>query len=255
MSALQGKRILVTRPRRQAAELISRLVELGTQPVAFPVIEVAPIEDTTYLDAAIAALDRFTWVIFTSANGVEAFWQRLTACGKDAAAFHGIKVAAIGPVTAEALRQRGVEPGFVPPEYVAEAIAEGLGDVLGQRILLPRADIARKALAVELAKRGALPTEITVYRTQAARPDPQTLDELRRGVDVLTFTSSSTVRSFMQVIEQEGIPLPPSAVIACIGPITAETARQLGMRVDLVAAEYTTAGLVEALIAYFNKLP
>lgn len=254
MSSLQRKRILVTRPRQQAHALLDRLAGLGAVPVAFPVIAVAPVEDPAPLDAAIASLDAFQWVIFTSANGVEAFWERLAAGGKDGRALAGIKVAAIGPVTRQALLERGVEPCFVPQEYVAEAIVAGMGDVNGQRILLPRADIARQALADELQKRGALPTELASYRTQAVRPAPAALAELRAGVDVVTFTSSSTVRSFVQILEQEDIRLSSQTVIACIGPITATTACQLGLRVDLVAEEYTSAGLVEALVEYFEKL-
>ena len=150
------------------------------------------------------ALGEFQWVIFTSVNGVRAFWERLAAAGRDAGIFEpGIRVAAIGPATARALEERGVQPQFIPEEYVAEAIAAGIGNVSGQRILLPRADIARKALAEALRGGGATVDEVAAYRTLPAEPDPRVADELRKGVDVITFTSSSTVRYFVELLGEE----------------------------------------------------
>jgi uroporphyrinogen-III synthase len=249
---LAGMRVLITRPRAQAAALIEKLASLGAIPVIFPTIEITPPEDPAQLDQAIADLPAYHWVIFTSVNGVSAFWQRLAALGKDNQAFSGIKVAAIGPATAQALQERGVRPAFVPEEYVAEAILPGLGEVTGQRILLPRADIARKALVDELTRQGAFPEEIAAYHTVPARPDPQALSELEQGVDIATFTSSSTVRSFIEILgERATTGLLQDAVIACIGPVTAEEARQRGLVVDVVAEEYTVDGLVEALVKYF----
>jgi len=284
-SALAGKRILVTRPRAQAADLCDKLAALGAEPILFPTIEIAPMEDYSALDRAITALDwpegraRYQWVIFTSVNGVAAFWERLSvgaggstfahrAPAPPAATAH-LQFAAIGPATARALEQRGVRVTFIPDEYVAEAIVEGLGDVNGQWILLPRADIAREALAVELSRRGAIVHEIAVYRTLPAAPDPQGLYELRRGVDAVMFTSSSTVRNFVALLSggakyvdaanmrrlgRDGVPMPSlgRAIIACIGPITAQTAREVGLPVDVVAQEYTLDGLVAALAGYFS---
>ena len=151
MASLSGKRVLITRPRDQAEELCRQLESLGARPVLFPTIQIAPPADPAPLDRAIASLAGYQWVIFTSANGVRAFWERLAAAGRDSRVFGpGIRVAAIGPATARALEDRGVQPQFIPEEYVAEAIAAGIGNVSGQRILLPRADIARKALAEAL---------------------------------------------------------------------------------------------------------
>ncbi|HEX9012025.1 MAG TPA: uroporphyrinogen-III synthase, partial [Anaerolineaceae bacterium] len=135
MSGIAGKRILITRPREQADGLAAELEQLGAVPVLLPAIEIAPMEDPAALDAAIETLGEFRWVIFTSANGVTAFWSRLGALGKDENALAGLRVAAIGPATARALEERGVRPDFVPTEHIAEAILPGLGEVRGQRIL------------------------------------------------------------------------------------------------------------------------
>lgn len=249
MTPLAGKRILITRPRAQAADLCAKLAALGAQPIVFPTIEIAPLEDTSRLDRAINQLSSYDWVIFTSVNGVAAFWNRLIAAGKDAGALVGIKVAAIGPATAQALKQRGIQARFMPDEYVADAIVEGIRDVRGQRILLPRADIAREALAVELERLGGMVDEIAAYRTVPAAPDTRGSAELRRGVDAITFTSSSTVRNFVALADRET----GGAIVACIGPITAQTARELGLPVDVMATEYTLDGLVAALVDHFSR--
>lgn len=252
MPAMRGRRILVTRPRAQAAAFCQRLSALGAEPILFPTIEIAPLDDYAALDRAIAAPDKYHWIIFTSVNGVAAFWNRLAAAGADEPIFGAAKFAAIGPATARALQERGVRAEFIPSEYVAEAVANGIGDVAGQWILLPRADTAREALAVELARRGAIVHEVAAYRTLPATPDPQGLAELRRGVDALTFTSSSTVRNFAALAGQVTNALQDPA-IACIGPITAQTVRELGWPVHVVAALYTTDGLVAALNDYFSQ--
>jgi uroporphyrinogen-III synthase len=267
MTSLTGKRILVTRPRAQAAGMCDKLAALGAEPILFPTIEIAPMDDYSALDQAIAALDKYQWIIFTSVNGVAAFWYRLTVVG--ASLVPALKIAAIGPATAQALAKRGVRAEFIPEEYVAERILDGVGNVAGQWILLPRADIAREALADELSQHGAIVHEIAAYRTLPAVPDPQGLTELRRGVDAITFASSSTVRNFVALLSgsaryidaanyrrmgHDGIPMPSlnRAAIACIGPITAQTAREVGLPVDVMAQEYTMDGLVAALVEYFS---
>jgi uroporphyrinogen III methyltransferase / synthase len=251
--ALRGKRVLVTRPRAQAEGLVERLAELGAEPVVFPTIAIAPLEDTSQLDQAIRKLTTYRWVIFTSANGVAAFWSRLAVLGYDKRRFSAVKVAAIGPATTAALVEHGVKPDFVPAEFVAEAIVPGLGEVSGQRILLPRAEIARKALVDELRRLGAQPDEIAVYRTIHPQPSPAALAELEAGVDVATFTSSSTVRGFFELLgAQRAAAVLKGAIIACIGPITAETAQEYGLAVTVVAAEYSMEGLVRAIEAYFQ---
>jgi uroporphyrinogen III methyltransferase / synthase len=248
-TVLAGKRILVTRPRAQADSLCERLATLGAQPILFPTIEIAPPEDYGPLDQALASLAEYDWVILTSVNGVAAFWSRLQAVG--AALPPSVRLAAIGPATAQALEEQGVRAEFVPDEYIAESIVAGLGDVQGQRVLLPRADIARRALGDDLAARGAIVTEVVAYRTLPAAPDPAGLAELRRGVDVIIFTSSSTVRNFVALVGSASHSL--TAVVACIGPITAATAHDAGLPVNVVAQEYTTEGVVAALAEYFSR--
>ncbi|HEY4689062.1 MAG TPA: uroporphyrinogen-III synthase [Anaerolineae bacterium] len=252
MKPLKGRRILVTRPRAQAVSLCERLAALGGESIVLPTLEIAPLEDTSLLDRAINQLTNYHWVIFTSVNGVAALWDRLEAMRKDTRVFDSVRVAAIGPATARALEMRNVRARFVPSEYIAEAIAAGIGDVRGCRILLPRADIARETLAVELERRGAIVDSIAAYRTLPAPLDPNSLAELRRGVDAILFTSSSTVRSLVEQVGRDD--LSPLTVMACIGPVTAQTARDLGLAVDVVAKEHTINGLVTALVGYFSEL-
>jgi uroporphyrinogen-III synthase len=258
---LSGRRVVVTRPEEQAEGLCSRLRALGAEPVEFPVIAIAPPETGGPLDQAIARLSSYDWLIFTSVNGVEYFWARLEAlealaagpaqfAAAKVAAIGPAKVAAIGPATATALRQRGVQVCLVPAEYRAEAILDEIGDVAGQTILLPRADIARPALADGLRGKGAQVDEVPAYRTVPAIPAAAAFDALRAGVDVITFTSSSTVHSF--VAQTAGLSYGDPRV-ACIGPVTATTARELGLRVDVVAKEYTIDGLLEALDAWSGE--
>lgn len=247
-SPLAGKRILITRPRAQAAELYERLLGLGAKPMLFPTIAIAPMEDCAALDTAIMDLEHYAWLIFTSVNGVEFFCLRLEH------QLRGLprpepfpKVAAIGPATARALEVRDLPPTFIPTEHVAEALAQGLGEVRGQRVLLPHAELARETLAAELMRRGAIVHEVPTYRTIPAIPSPSALFELQQGVDIITFTSASTVKNFVALVGKEF----PPAVIACIGPITADTAHELGLPVQIVAHDYTTEGLLAALIAYY----
>ncbi len=269
-SSLAGRRILVTRPREQAAALCHKLSALGAEPIPFPTIEIAPMSNYAALDDALRQLDQYHWVIFTSVNGVHAFWSRLALTGLQNPTSFTCKFAAIGPATGAALEQHGVRAEYIPDEYVAEALAGGLGDVDGKKILLPRAEAAREVLAVELGRRGATVHEIAAYRTQPGSPDPQALAELRRGVDAITFTSSSTVRNFVMLVgaspdnagvsvfharEPGGLPRQwvGNPVIACIGPITAQTAKDAGLLVDVIASQYTEDGLIAALADHFAR--
>jgi uroporphyrinogen III methyltransferase / synthase len=249
---LQGKRILITRPRAQSAGFARRLEALGAVPILFPVIEIAPVKVSRALDQALRELDQYDWLVLTSANGVQVTWKRLSDLHIQALP-EGLKVAAIGPKTAAALRSLGVKPDFVPDEYVAEAILPGLGELRGCRVLLLRADLARPALPQAIRQGGGVATELAVYNTVAAEPDPKALEALRQGVDVVTFTSSSTVRNFVHLVRRAGMEpaaLPGNPLCACIGPITAQTAREEGLSPDLVASEYTTEGLINALLDF-----
>ncbi len=240
------KRIVVTRPRLQADSFLDGLRVAGFEPICLPVIEIRPMDENIELDKALASLSQYEWIVFTSVNGVDVLWSRLPAGTRLP------RVAAIGPKTAKALRDRGVTPQFVPDEYVAESILPGLGDVRGKRILLPRAEIARKALPEAIRAGGGTAHEIAVYRTLPAQPDAAALQALRMGVDWLTFTSPSTVENFLEVVRGAGLDplnLPGSPKVACIGPITERAAHQAGFDVALVATDYTTEGLVRALRA------
>ena len=251
---LLGRRIIVTRAREQAHELSAPLAKLGASTIELPTIRIAPLADTRELDNAIGRVHDFDWTIFTSVNGVRYFWDRLAAIGRSSSIFEGIQVAAIGSATAAALRERGMQPDFVPDEFVAERVAEGLGDVRGQRILVPRAEIARKTLPEILTNAGAYVTEIATYRTLPGQPDATAQAALEQGVDAITFTSSSTVRNFMPLANGLMAALSSDVLVACIGPITARAAEEGGLRVTVVAQEYTIPGLVDAVVDAFGQL-
>jgi uroporphyrinogen III methyltransferase/synthase len=256
---LQGKRIVVTRPEAQAGGLVARLRELGAEPIVCPAIAIVPPTDYTALDTAIAHLDTYDRLIVTSANGVRALLGRMAELGRDVGALTRLSIGAIGPATARALDEYRLRAGFVPTVYVAEAILDEIGDVAGQRILLPRADIAREALAVGLRAKGALVDEIAAYRTVPGDGARELVAQLQRQqIDAVTFTSSSTVRYLLDGLEAAGLErdvaraLLQRSTIACIGPITAATAHAEGLRVDVEAREYTGEGLVVALVEWFE---
>lgn len=247
---LRSKRIVVTRPKKQATEFVALLTALGAEVIGFPTIQIAPAADPAPLDNALAQLVSYDWVIFTSVNGVTAFWERLNLRG---ASFFGPRVAAIGPATARALQTRGVRPDFVPQEYIAKSIAAGMGDMPNSAILLPQGELADQDLAILLDQGGAQVTEIITYRTLPAKSYSAALSALHRGVDAITFTSSSTVQGFLDLMDREPEMSLENTLVACIGPITAETARDLGLNVGVVASEYTVEGLARAVVEYFAK--
>lgn len=241
-------KIVITRPRAQADEFAEQLRSAGFETVYFPVIEIRSMEDNTALDRALEKLDCYEWIVFTSVNAVNVVFGRLPS------SFHierlNVKFAAIGPKTAGALKKHGITPHFVPEEYIAEAILPGLGDVRGKWVLLPRAEIARKALPEAIFQADGIPHEISVYKTLPAQPDPEGLAALRSGVDVITLTSPSTVQNFAAIARQNGLDplhLPNNPVFACIGPITEQAAKEEGLANLVVAKNYTSEGLTEAI--------
>ena len=249
------KRILVTRPRAQAADLRKALQAAGCEPIYFPVIEIRPVEDMSKLDEAIRNIASYDWVVFTSVNAVDVFFTKVFPLlkGEEARA----RFAAIGPKTAEALRKHGVEPDFIPDEYVAEIIIPGLGNVRGKRILLPQAELARKVLEDAITAAGGFAHPVTVYQTIPTAPDEKGLVALRSGVDVITLTSPSTVHNFVAIAKVHGLDplhLPKHPLFACIGPITEQAAREEGVSNLVVAKEYTTDGLIELISKFANKL-
>lgn len=249
---LWGKRILVTRAREQASELAQRLRFLGAQAIEFPTISVEPPSDPAMLDSAICNLGRYDWVIFTSPNGVRFFMERLWNKGKDARAMAGLYIAAMGPGTATALEQKGLRPDLIPEEFRAEALAQALStrEVRGKRFLLARAEEARDVLPRTLTEMGARVEVVVAYRTVLPKKiDGQLQGLLGEGsLDAVTFTSSSTVRNLARLApDQDLARMLRGVIVACIGPITAQTARELGLEPQIVASRYTIEGLVEAL--------
>ena len=258
---LFGRRVVVTRARAQAGELSAELEKLGAEVYEFPTIEIVPPEDFGPLDSAIRDLDSFDWLVYTSVNGVEAFVDRLRHHGLDLRAVpRGAKVAAIGPATAERLEEVGLRVDVVPKEYRAEALIEALdsGSLAGKRMLIPRARVAREILPEKLREAGA---EVVVPPAYESVPSSGGREELslrlRSGeIDCVTFTASSTVENFVGAFgEEEAVRLLSGTKVACIGPITAETARKRGFRVDAEADEYTIPGLVEAVVDTLEAHP
>lgn len=241
-------RVLILRATEQAADLAAAVRGVGMQPVIYPVIRIMPPESWEPLDAALRRLATaaYDWLVLTSANGVRFVWERLRELGLSVP--RSVRIAAIGPATAAALRAHGRKADFVPTSYVAEVLAEEIPEVEGQRVLLARADRARPALREALARRGAIVEEVTAYRTVVAPPASPPPE-----VDVVVFTSPSTVEGLKAALDRFGQLLPARARVVCIGPITADAARAAGFPVHVVAEEHTGSGVIRALEALFKE--
>ena len=251
---LFGRRVLVTRTREQAGELSRLLSRRGAVPIEIPTIEVRLLDDYALLDLALGSLERYHWVVFASANAVDAVFGRLATMGLDSRAYGGVRVAAVGQATGAKLRSHGIEPDLVPSGYSARDLVDGFAgrDMKNARVLLPRADIAPDTLTRGLAALGAAVDEVTAYRTATpASAWAEAAEVLESGIDVATFTSSSTVTNLVGLLDG-GADVLSGVRIACIGPATAETAGRMGLDVDIVAREHTVPGLVEALEEYFT---
>jgi uroporphyrinogen III methyltransferase / synthase len=244
-------RVLITRPRQDAIDFAEALQARDIQPFYLPTIDIQPLADTTALDRALSRLGCYQWLVLTSANAVDVVLGRLSAGGITQLPA-GLKVAAVGPKTAARLSSGGIEPDYVPEEYLAEAILPGLGDLAGSWVLLPTADIAHDTLPRAIQAADGIAHVITAYRTLPAEPDPEGLAAIRDGLDWITFTSGSTARNFVGILRREGLDpfhLPGEPGIACIGPKTAQVAQELGFQVDLIAETYTVEGLVQAIVS------
>ena len=254
-AVLEGRRVVVTRARADAEALCQRLAALGATAICAPAIRIETVGDLRALDKAIASIASFDWVALTSADAVKIFRRRWTNAGKTPADLRGVKVAAVGPATARALAEWGAKPDFVPNDFVGDALAEGLPIVPGNRVLLPRAEIARQETVEILERRGAAVVVIPIYRTLAAEIDVTMIADIRRGVDAVLFTSGSTVTHFMNIMRQHtpGFAFPAHTRIVCIGPMTASAARETGLLVDAVAEVHTIEGLVDDLVGVFSK--
>jgi len=255
---LMGKRIVVTRAREQASELLKILSDLGADCLECPTIKVVPPADWKPLDKAIENLSSYDWLIFTSVNGVNFFFERLFKQNRDVRALSNLSTASIGPATAKRMFDFGLKSDIVPESYVAESVIEAFAqeDIRGKRVLLPRAKEARPILPVELAKMGAIVNEVTAYRTEKVRDN---VDALIAGleqetIDLITFTSSSTVKNFHALIPPEKFnDLMKGVTIASIGPITTDTAKALGFNVHIAAESYTIPGLCDAIVQFYNQ--
>jgi uroporphyrinogen III methyltransferase / synthase len=249
---LHGRRVLMTRARHQVDPFRRDLVELGASVVEIPTIEIQPMPLDDRVRKAIEHLEMTALVIFASANAVNIFFQMLLASGKDGRAFHRSKLCAIGQETAESLEGHGLRPELITSEYTAEGLAKALEgwEMDGMHVLVPRAEVARDALPSLLANRGAEVEILPVYRAMCPAGAGDALLRLfdNEGVDVITFTSSSTVYNFVRAFPEDRLPaVLGDAEIACMGPVTADVARKLGLTVSIVAREYTTHGLVQAI--------
>jgi uroporphyrinogen III methyltransferase/synthase len=257
---LFGRRVLVTRPREQARDLVERLQALGADTIEVPMIRITPPDDPTPLLEAAQDPAAFDWIVFTSANSVEGFMTALLSHHRDVRALKGPRLCTVGPGTAERLRRYSVVADVVPDEYRAEAVLHtlaGEGALEGVRVLLPRSDIGREVIATQLRDAGALVTDVIAYRTVLdelqREGDPDVYKLLLEGrIDVVTFTSASAVRNFVRVYGADQVAdLLKSTTVAVIGPVTGEAARQAGITVSVEPASYTIAGLVDAIAAHF----
>lgn len=256
MQRLRGKRILVTRASEQAGESVQLLRQYGAEPLTFPVIAIAPADGYEALDAALSQQDAYDWLIVTSVNTVTHLEKRLEALGLTWQQFSGTHIASIGPRTAGALAARGVQVAFMPSAFVSTALAEELPLQEDARVLLPRADIADKRLVSALRARGAYVDEFIAYRTIMPAQDVEALrEELRQQrIDAVTLTSASTAHNLVALLGPEAPELLQHTALACIGPITAEAARQEGLTPTIIAEQYTIAGVLEALDRYWQHV-
>jgi uroporphyrinogen III methyltransferase/synthase len=255
---LWGKTAVVTRTREQASTLVELLSAAGARCLEVPTLEIAPPDDFGPLDRALEHLSRYAWVIFTSANGVAAFFPRLFKNGYDVRALGGAKLAAIGPATAQALRERGLVADVVPPRFVAEDLAAALLPHLapGSRVLLARAEQAREVLPETLAQAGVQVDVVPVYRVR----QPQAIPEEARPhiesgqIDILTFASSATVHNFAALVGREKFQeLATKAVVAAIGPVTGDTLKKYGITPHIQPEDYTIPALATAIVNFFGQ--
>jgi uroporphyrinogen III methyltransferase/synthase len=255
---LAGKRIVVTRAGAQAYGLAEKIEKAGGEVIELPTIEIRQPESFAAFDAAIKEIEHYDWVIFTSVNSVAPFLERLRVGGKTVESVHSLRVGAIGPETARRLASAGIRASLVPERYQAEGILDTMKPeaMKDRRVLIPRAAEAREILPETLRAWGATVDVVIAYRTALPNVDIAPLAELlrRRKIDVITFTSSSTVKNFVRLFGGRSLAeITAGSAIACIGPITASTAEQAGARPEIVATDFTINGLTGAIIAHFQR--
>lgn len=254
---LFGKGVVVTRPAAQAEGFAELLRKEGARVIHFPTIEIVPPASWKDLDQAIKNLESYTWIIFTSANGVRFFFHRLKELGRDLRDLRGIRICTIGPATAETIEKMGIRVDLIPESFISEGIVEAFKkvDMKDQKVLLPRAKEARDVIPEGLMQMGAKVDVATAYRTKGSGQDKKELETLikQEKVDAITFTSPSTVVNFMEIMGKDFL-LPEKVKIACIGPVTAAAARKAGLTVEILQECYVIDGLVNALVDYFKRV-
>jgi uroporphyrinogen III methyltransferase/synthase len=258
---LFGRRIVVTRSSDQAGELVSLLEEAGAETILLPTIQILPSADAGELDDACRDIESFDWIVFTSANGVDHFMRRFLSL-RDVRDLKGIRICTVGPATTAALDPFGIRVDLTPAEFRAEAVISDLcarENMEGQRVLLPRGDLAREILADELRRAGADVADVAAYRTvPAGEQEAQHVYGLLldHAIDAVTFTSASTVRNFVRLLgDEQAVDLLRSTVVAAIGPVTADAAAQLGIQVAVRPGSYTVPALADAIVSYFMQHP
>lgn len=255
---LAGKRIVVTRAGAQAYGLVEQIERAGGEVIELPTIEIQPPESFSAFDNSVQSIEEYDWLIFTSVNSVAPFLARLRLAGKTVASMSSVKVGAIGPETAKRLASAGIQASFVPERYQAEGILDVMTPdaARGKRVLIPRAAEAREVLPETLRARGAVVDVVVAYRTALPNVDVAPLKDLlrQRKVDVITFTSSSTVKNFVRLFGGKNLAeVASGSALACIGPITARAVQQAGGCPDIVAEEFTISGLTRAIVAHFQS--
>ena len=252
---LFGKKVLITRPNNNASILSNLLEREGAHVVSLPTIEIAPVPDFSDLDIAIKQLDTYDWIIFNSLNAVSALFDRMKQIHTDTRSFMKTKICAIGESTAKALERHGILPDFIPDKYLTSSIATQLNEhgVSGNRILVPRTNIASNSLVEELEASGANVEQVTAYHTIVPNnAEAAVLQLLKRNeVDIVIFTSSSTVKNLLGLLYDDATLL-NAKTVATIGPVTAETARQMGIEVNISAKKHTIQGLVSDIVRYYS---
>ena len=250
MIPLEERRVVVTRPAAQAAEMCELLEKVGAVPVLVPTIAIGPPSSFESLDTALRSTEEYDWWVFTSANGARAVLQRAATLGLEFGHTSQPRLAAVGPATRAVLNDAGLRVAATPSDHRADQIPDALGDLNGGRILLPRSDLADDSLPGLLRGRGDRVDSVAAYRTRTQPVTPTGLAELRQGVDAITFTSPSSVRGLLEGLGSAHSRLVGKAVVASVGPVTSEAARALGVHVHVEASKSTARGLVDALCGY-----
>ena len=246
VNRLNGRRIVITRSPKQAKRLADKLIALNAEPLVFPVIRFEPLESAA-LSVALQNLATYDWLIFTSANAVRFFWGHLPEIPNKLP-----KVATVGSATGDKLTQLGITIDYTPDQFIGEQLVHGLGDLTGQRVLLPRAKIGRPEIVALLKQNGADVDDIPLYDTVTATPSPESLAALRQGFDIITFTSPSSVRNFLKIIQEVAPDLSATITQAKsfpIGPVTAAEMEKQAIPVTAIPHEYTIDGLIATMIA------